>query len=85
MVKSAGIQLAPPGHAFKGWHYYIVQVLAINLDMTDKAYFNIGYSITLVDEDFLARIALNAKIQYCLKLVDIKGISDDMHQTTKFV
>jgi hypothetical protein len=85
MVKSAGIQLAPPGHVFKGWHYYTVQVLAIDLDIIDKACFDIGCSITLVDEDFLARIALDTKIQYCSKPVDVKGISDDTHQTTKFV
>jgi hypothetical protein len=60
-------------------------VLTINLDIIDEAYFNIGCFITLVDEDFLARIVLDAKIQYCLKLVDIKGISDNTHQTTKFV
>jgi hypothetical protein len=51
----------------------------------DKACFDTGCSITLIDEDFLARIAPNAKIQYYLKPVDIKGISDDTHQTTKFV
>jgi hypothetical protein len=62
MVKSTSIQLAPPGHAFKGWHYCIVQVLVINSDIIDEACFNIGCSITLVDEDFLACIALDAKI-----------------------
>jgi hypothetical protein len=62
MVKSTGIQLAPPGHVFKGWHYYTVQVLALNLDMADKACFNIGCSITLVDEDFLSCILLDAEI-----------------------
>jgi hypothetical protein len=85
MVKSTGIQLAPLGHTFKGWYYYIVQVLAINLDITDKACFNTGYSITLVDEDFLTYITLDAKIQYCLKPVDIKGISNNTYQTTKFI
>jgi hypothetical protein len=60
-------------------------VLTINSDITDKACFNIGCSITLVDEDFLARITLDAKIQYRSKLVDIKGISDNTYQTTKFI
>jgi hypothetical protein len=57
----------------------MVQVLIINLDMTDEACFNIGCSITLVDKDFLACIMLTTKIQYCLKPVDIKGIGNNTY------
>jgi transposase InsO family protein len=83
-VESTGIQLAPPGHAFKGWHYCTVRVLALNSDMADEACFDTGCSITLVDEDFLSRISPDAEIQYRSKPVDVKGIGDDTHQTAKF-
>lgn len=84
MVESKGIQLAPPGYAFKGWHYCAVKIHVLDSSKEDEACFDTGCSISLIDEDFLDRIFPNAGIQYRSKTVQVRGIGEDTHQTAKF-
>ena len=75
-----GIQLPPPGYAFKEWH------CAVKTDssMEDEACFDTGYSILLIDEDLLDHMFPNTEIQYRSKTVQVRGIGEDTHQTVKF-
>lgn len=84
IIAESLIKQAPPGHAFRGWHYTIAKAHIAGSTEAEPTCLDSGCSITMINKTFLKRVAPQAKI-YHISKIKINGIGPAVHNSSAYI
>ena len=73
------------GYTFRGFRYVIIIVLLYFLGVLYDLYFDIEYTISLIDRKFLLKVFPDALIKKISISITIKGIGDKKYNVSEYV
>ena len=85
IIKSTAAPEAEPGFGFRNWRYRKVNIILQPKGSIEQVCLDTGYTMSLVDREFLSKLLPNIVIQKLSTSITVRGIGSATHPCDEFV
>ena len=85
IIESTSLPFNQKGHAFRGWHYAVIEARLTPNGPEDKLCADSGCGMSLIDRRFLKGRLPNTAIDHVDQAIRVRGLGDKLHDSKEYV